>query len=68
MSTAAKMFTESIAPASPLALNEAAERLGISRRSLERLGECGKARVIRLGGRRMLPFSEFQRLATQGTD
>jgi excisionase family DNA binding protein len=53
----------------PFPLGEAATFLGVSARTLVRLGEAGKLKLIRLGtgrGRVLVPAAEVERLANQG--
>jgi excisionase family DNA binding protein len=60
-------MTEAIrAPGRPWGLREAAEYLGVSERTITRLAEAGKLKLIRLGtgrGRVLVPDAELHRLA-----
>jgi excisionase family DNA binding protein len=54
------------APGKPWALTEAAEFLGVSAKTLSRLAEAGKLRLLRLGtgrGRVLIPDAEVKRVA-----
>jgi excisionase family DNA binding protein len=44
-----------------------AERLGVSRRSLERLIAAGRLRTIYVGARHLVPIAELERLIAHGT-
>jgi excisionase family DNA binding protein len=48
-------------------VNDACQALGISRSTLYKLAAQGKIRVIKIGGRTLVPESEINRLATEGT-
>lgn len=47
----------------PVSFTEAAERLGVSVRHLERLAAAGAVKVARLGKRKILAAGECERLA-----
>ena len=49
-----------------LSLHAAAENLSISRRSIERMIHLGSLKSVTIGGRRLVQFSELQRLARHG--
>jgi excisionase family DNA binding protein len=47
---------------------QTADVLGCSVRTIENLIAQGQLKSIRLGKRRMIPYSEVMRIAKQGTD
>jgi excisionase family DNA binding protein len=52
-------------------LADAAEFLGVSPRTITRLAESGRLRLVRIGlgrGRVLVPDSEVRRLADRGAD
>jgi excisionase family DNA binding protein len=48
-------------------VNDACQALGISRATLYKLAAQGKIRFIKIGGRTLVPESEIDRLAAEGT-
>jgi excisionase family DNA binding protein len=59
------------APGRPWSLADAAEFLGVSQRTLTRLAEDGRLRLVRIGvgrGRVLVPDAEVQRLAQRGAE
>jgi excisionase family DNA binding protein len=57
------------APGKPWSLSDAATYLGVSKRTITRMAEAGRVRLLRLGtgrGRVLLPDSELRRIATEG--
>ncbi len=50
-----------------LSLRDAAQALGISEKSVQRLAKVGQIRLVRLGHRVLCPRSEMERLAEAGT-
>jgi excisionase family DNA binding protein len=48
-------------------LDEAGRLLGVSRASLYRQVEEGKLKFIRIGGRTLVPATEIDRIAEEGT-
>jgi excisionase family DNA binding protein len=56
-------------PGQPWSLAQAAEFLGVSPRTITRLAESGRLRLVRIGlgrGRVLVPDSEVRRLADGG--
>lgn len=49
-----------------LSLQGAAESLSLSKRSIERMAYEGRLKTVTIGGRRLVPYSEIQRLARNG--
>jgi len=48
-------------------MGQAAEALGVSRRTVERLAAAGSVRTFKIGGRRFVPTAEVERVLTRGT-
>lgn len=48
-------------------LPDACRALGIGKSTLYRLAKANKVRVVKIGGRSVLPADELERLATLGT-
>jgi excisionase family DNA binding protein len=48
-------------------LRESGETLGVSRSLIKKLVRTGKVRSVRINRRVLIPASEIQRLATNGT-
>jgi excisionase family DNA binding protein len=58
-------------PGRPWSLSEAADYLGVSERTITRMADAGRIRLLRIGtgrGRVLVPDSEIQRLAESGCD
>lgn len=56
-------------PGRPWSLSDAADYLGVSPRTLTRLADSGRLRLIRVGlgrGRVLVPDAELRRLAEEG--
>jgi excisionase family DNA binding protein len=69
MSATANRRTDSHAPGEPWTLAEAARYLKVSQRTLSRLNQAGRLRLIRVGTRRgrvLVPDAEVQRIAAEG--
>ena len=64
MHTTAKTTTRK--PGSPWAVADAAEFLTVSTRLIWKLIDAGELKSFKLGGRRLIPDAEVQRLATKG--
>lgn len=48
-------------------VKDACSVLGIGRSSLYKLASAGKLRLVRIGGRTVVPGAEIERLAKEGT-
>lgn len=46
---------------------DACRALGVGRSTLYKLASAGKLRLVRIGGRTVVPGNEVSRLATEGT-
>lgn len=46
---------------------DACRALGVGRSTLYKLASAGKLRLVRIGGRTVVPGNEVERLATEGT-
>lgn len=46
---------------------DACRALGVGRSTLYKLASAGKLRLVRIGGRTVVPGNEVNRLATEGT-
>ena len=46
---------------------DACKALGIGKSTLYRLAQAQKVRIVKIGGRSVVPAGELERLATQGT-
>lgn len=54
------------APGKPWALDDLAEYLGLSRKTLERAAREGRLKTIRFGARVMVPDAEAKRVSEEG--
>jgi excisionase family DNA binding protein len=47
-------------------IGETAQRFGISKDSLRRASDAGEIRTVTLGGRRLIPLAEIERIERDG--
>ncbi|HEX3323377.1 MAG TPA: helix-turn-helix domain-containing protein [Terriglobales bacterium] len=47
-------------------IGETAQRFGISKDSLRRASDAGEIRTVTLGGRRLVPLAEIERIERDG--
>ena len=60
-------MAEALQAERPILIDDAAEYLSVSVRTLERLATSQRLRVIRIGSKRYLPAAELRRVMAEGT-
>ena len=65
-STKTEQTTEGRPEGAPWVMRDAWEFLGVGERTFRRMASDGRIRVIRIGGKPMIPDTEVRRLAAEG--